>query len=258
MTVSTTISADGTTIAYETIGSGPSLVLVDGAMCFRDFGPCRSMAEHLADRFAVTFYDRRGRGVSSDTQPYSPEREIDDLAAVLAAVGGTPDVLGYSSGAALALRSAAAGAPMRRVAAYEPPWIGAPAVDHLAELTARLQRGDRRGAVAYFMVDMVGGPAFLPLMMRLMPKVSRQLGAVAHTLPYDTRIMTGFVVPADELSRIHIPALVMSGSKAKQNMASGVAQAASAIAGSVHRVLPGQTHQVKDEALAPVLIEFLS
>lgn len=147
---------------------------------------------------------------------------------------------------------------MRRVAAYEPPWIGAPSVDHLAELTARLDRGDRRGAVSYFMVDMVGGPAFLPLMMRLMPKVSRQLGAVAHTLPYDTRIMTGFVVPTDELGGIRIPALVVNGSKAKQNMATGVAQAASAIPGAVHRVLPGQTHQVKDEALAPVLVEFLS
>lgn len=85
--------ADGTMIALEKVGSGPALVLVDGALCYRDFGPCRSLAKHLADRFTEYFYDRRGRGQSGDAQPYAAEREYEDLGAVIRAAGATPSWL---------------------------------------------------------------------------------------------------------------------------------------------------------------------
>jgi pimeloyl-ACP methyl ester carboxylesterase len=249
-------SKDGTRIAHETIGSGPALVLVDGAMCFREFGPCRSMAEHLADRFAVTIYDRRGRGESGDSPDYAPEREYEDLAAVIAAAGGDAYVLGYSSGAALALQAAASGVPMRKVAGYEAPYVGANKnKDYLADLRGKLAKGDRAGAVGYFIVDMVGGPWFLPIMFRLMPKVLRQLEATAPTLVYDTMVMNTFEAPAT-LGKITIPALVVGGGKAKPNMVKAVADVATAIPGAVHVTLPGQTHQVKDEALAPELVAF--
>lgn len=252
-----TTSKDGTRIAYETIGSGPALVLVDGAMCFREFGPCRSMAEHLKDRFAVTIYDRRGRGESGDASGYAPEREYEDLAAVIEAAGGDAYVLGYSSGGALALQAAASGVRMKKLASYEAPYIGAnPKKDYLADLDAKLAKGDRTGAVGYFMVDMVGGPWFLPLMMRFMPKVLRQLEAVAPTLVYDTKVMDRFEAPVATLGRITVPTLVLGGGKAKPNMTKAVADVAAAVPGAVHKTLPGQTHQVKDEALAPELVEF--
>lgn len=259
----TTTSKDGTTIAYEKIGSGPALVLVDGAMCYRDFGPCRSLAEKLADRYTVYFYDRRGRGESGDNAPYAPEREFEDLAAVIAAAGGDAYVLGFSSGGGLALQAAASGVKMKKLASYEAPFIGGvfkkgKRVDALAALNAKLAAGDRSGAVAYFMVDMVGGPAFLPLMFKFMPKVGRQLAAVAHTIPYDTELMRDFVVPAAELRKITVPTLVMGGGKAKPNMVAAVQGVADAIPGSVHRTLPGQTHQVKDEAIAPELVAFFA
>lgn len=261
--IQTVQSKDGTTIAYEKVGSGPALVLVDGALCYRDFGPCRSLASHVADRFTVYFYDRRGRGKSGDTQPYSPEREFEDLDAMIQAAGGNAYVAGFSSGGALALLAAAAGVPMRRVAAYEPPYVGrstkdGKTIDDLGQLEARLARGDRGGAVGYFMVTMVGGPAFLPLMMRLFPKVWKQLKSVAHTLPNDTRIMDGFEVPTATLAKVSVPTLIMNGGKAKPNMARGVNAVADAVPGAVHKTLPGQTHQVKDDALAPELISFFT
>jgi pimeloyl-ACP methyl ester carboxylesterase len=259
----TVTSKDGTRIAYEKIGSGPAVVLVDGAMCFRDFGPCRSMANHLADRFTVFIYDRRGRGESGDTSPFAPEREFEDLAAVIKAAGGDAFVHGYSSGAALALRAAAAGVPMRKVSAYETPWVGVNPVkgrnpDYLGDLNGFLSRGDRGGAVGYFMVTMVGGPAYLPLMMRLMPKVFNSLKAVAHTLVYDATIMGNWAVPTDELSKISIQTLVMGGSKAKPNMTAAVSGVAASIPGSTYKTLAGQTHQVKDEALSPELVAFFT
>src|SRR3954453_6745534 len=102
-------SADGTTIGYERSGSGPALVLVDGAMCHRAAGPMRPLAALLRDGFTVYTYDRRGRGESSDTTPYAVAREIEDLRAVIAEAGGEAYVYAISSGAALALAAAAAG-----------------------------------------------------------------------------------------------------------------------------------------------------
>src|SRR5262249_62097002 len=103
----TTESADGTVIAYDRTGDGPPLVIVLGAFCDRKtFVPPAS----LASRFTVCTYDRRGRGDSGDTQPYSPDLEVADLAAVIGAASGARSlavVYWHSSGAALAPRAAA-------------------------------------------------------------------------------------------------------------------------------------------------------
>src|SRR3712207_322527 len=94
-------SADGTSIAYEQHGAGPAVILVGGA--FNDRGTVRGLAQALAPHVAATVYDRRGRGDSGDTPPYSAAREIEDLEAVIGAVGGSAAVFGHSSGAALAV-----------------------------------------------------------------------------------------------------------------------------------------------------------
>src|SRR5947209_16645115 len=120
----TVTSKDGTKIAFERVGSGPPVILVDGAFGSREFGPMPRLAPHLAKRFTVFLYDRRGRGKSGDTLPYAPEREVEDLAAIIRATGGEASLVGYSSGAALVLRVAASGLPVRKVVAYEPPFVG--------------------------------------------------------------------------------------------------------------------------------------
>src|SRR5262245_39778181 len=70
------ISTDGTPIAYERSGHGPAVILVDGALCSRSFGPMPKLAPVLAEHFTVYTYDRRGRGQSGDTKPYAREREV--------------------------------------------------------------------------------------------------------------------------------------------------------------------------------------
>ena len=117
------ISRDGTNIGYGSVGNGPALVLVDGAMCWRASGPAGPLADQLKDRFTVYTYDRRGRGESGDTPPYAPDREIEDLDAVIAATGGPAMVYGISSGAALALAAAAHGSAITRMVLYEAPFI---------------------------------------------------------------------------------------------------------------------------------------
>lgn len=259
----TTTSADGTPIAYEKTGSGPALVLVDGALCYREFGPARELAGALADRYTVYFYDRRGRGESGNTLPYEVEREIEDVKAVIDATGGPAFVAGQSSGAGLAYRAAVAGVPMRKLAGYESPWVGlrpnrdGTPRDYLGELQALVAAGERGKAVDYFMTKMVGGPWFLPIVFRLMRKPWKQLRAIAHTLPYDAQIMGAqFAVPVDELATIAVPTLVMGGGKSPANMLDAQERIAEAIPDSRHRILDGQTHQVAASALAPALTEF--
>jgi pimeloyl-ACP methyl ester carboxylesterase len=119
----TATSRDGTRIAYDELGEGPPLVLVGGAFNTRTFGPNGGLAPLLAKRFTVINYDRRGRGDSTDTGPYSVEREIEDLETLIEAAGGTAHVFGISSGAALALEAANHGLAIDKLAFYEAPFI---------------------------------------------------------------------------------------------------------------------------------------
>jgi pimeloyl-ACP methyl ester carboxylesterase len=254
------ISKDGTVISYERSGRGPALILVDGALCSRAFGPMPKLAPLLAEHFTVFMYDRRGRGQSGDTQPYSKEREVEDIAALIREAGGSAFLVGLSSGAALALEAAASGLPVTKVAAYEPPFIaeGTHHVvpDHQRQLRALVGEGKRGGAVQYFMRDMVGVPAPAVLVMRLMPWMWRKLEAVAHTLPYDAAVMGDFKVPTARLRSIAIPTLVMHGSKTDVRLRNAANAAAGAIPGARHTTLAGQTHNVKPAALTPAVVEF--
>lgn len=259
-------SKDGTRIAYERHGSGQVLIVVDGAMCHREFGPARPLAADL-DGYSVVCYDRRGRGESGNTLPYDREREVEDLGAVIDAAGGDVYLVGFSSGAALAYETVAAGASIRKIVGYEAPYIAEQdpkhqSTDHRAKLTELLADDSDKGrgkAVDYFMTTMVGGPFFMPLMMRVMGKVFRQLKGVAHTLPYDTEVMNdNFTVPRDRFATIAVPVLVLVGGKAKPNMVAAEDAVHAAIAGSELDVLPGQTHQVSNAAVIPSIRRFLA
>jgi pimeloyl-ACP methyl ester carboxylesterase len=256
-------SKDGTTIGYERSGGGPPLILVDGALCSRAFGPSKGLAARLASRFTVYAYDRRGRGQSGDasSSSYAADREVEDIAALVEAAGGSAALLGLSSGGALALHAAAAGVPAVGVVAYEPPYVdeggpgGAPHEDRLKDLLASGKRG---AAVRYFMKDMVGAPAVVVVMMRLMPWIWRKLEAVAHTLPYDAAVMTGFRVPRDRFASIGVPALVMNGSKTDARLRDAALATTAAVPGARHQELPGQSHNVSADVLVPPVVDFLS
>jgi pimeloyl-ACP methyl ester carboxylesterase len=253
-------SADGTTIAYERTGSGPALVLADGAMCYRGAGPMRPLATLLQGSFTVYAYDRRGRGESSDTPPYAVVREVEDLQALISAAGGQACVYGISSGAALALRTAAAGGSgITWLALYEPPFmaeVSEPA--RIAAYTERLHElldaGRRGDAVALFMTN-VGMPAEAVAGMRAQPFWAA-LEAIAPTLAYDDALLGGGVVPRDLASTITVPALVLAGGASPDGLQLAAKATADALPAAEYRTLEGQTHDVAPDALAPVLVDF--
>ena len=258
-------SADGTQIAYEVTGTGPALVLVDGAMCLRGLGPSRGLATALADRFTVYAYDRRGRGESgAGSTPYDPQREVEDLVAVIRAAGGSAHVLGVSSGAALALEAARQGVAIDRLAIYEAPFIvdesHRPNDPELPEQVQALVEAGRRGDAVRIFLRTVGVPAPFLVLMRFMP-AWKQMTGTAHTLPYDLRIVVprqqGRPLPDGCYDAVGADTLVVAGGKSPAYMRNAQAAVAAAVPNARLVTLPGQTHMVKPKVLAPVLAEFL-
>ncbi|HEV7710692.1 MAG TPA: alpha/beta hydrolase, partial [Asanoa sp.] len=206
--MSNVTSTDGTPIAYERGGSGPPLILVDGAMCYRSSGPMRGFAAALRDSFTVYAYDRRGRGESGDTLPFAVEREIDDVRALVTEAGGAAYGFGISSGAALLLRAAADGVGFTRLALYEPPFMsetdgGEWSRDYTARLDETLSAGRNGDAIALFMTS-IGMPAEVVAGLRTQP-FWPVFEAVAPTLAYDNAVMGDAAVPRAAAASIAVP-----------------------------------------------------
>ncbi|ACZ88147.1 alpha/beta fold hydrolase [Streptosporangium roseum] len=261
------ISGDGTEIAFERLGSGPAVILVSSALA--DRSDARKLAGLLAQHFTVINYDRRGRGASDDATEYAAEREIEDIAALIDHAGGSASVFGSSSGAVLALRAAAAGLDIEKLALYEPPFvIGAagfgPPGDYARRLDALLAAGRRGDAVRYFMTRVQGMPAFMVTMMRLMPGVWSNLKALAHTLPYDAAVMgdtqQGKPLEAGRWSAAKAPTLVLTGGKSPAGFHDAARALAHVLPDAEHRTLPDLNHGavvMAPKRLAPALVEFL-
>jgi pimeloyl-ACP methyl ester carboxylesterase len=258
-------SADGTKIAYERQGSGLPVILVDGALGYRALGFSKKLADELADRFTVYTYDRRGRGESTDTAPYSVQREVEDIEALIAAAGGSAHVYGISSGAALALEAANRGLPIDRLVLYEIPFVldgsREPMDPHYRENLDRALADDDRGEAVKLFMRLVGVPGPFVFVMGFMPAWSK-LKASAHTLPYDQTVLgdtgSGKRLPADRTAGVKVPTLAIAGGKSPEWMRNAMVAVAEAIPTAEYRTLEGQMHNVKAKALAPVLADFFA
>lgn len=249
-------SADGTPIAFERVGSGPPLVAVGGALADRRFGS--GLARRLSGAVTVVTYDRRGRGASGDTPPYLPERETEDLAAVLAAAGGAGAVFGHSSGGVLALEAAASGVAMEALCVYEPPYLVGEAAGRLAgDLASRLSGlvadGHEDEAVRCFLTEAAGTPAAEVAALEASPSWAAMC-RLAHTLAYDLAVCGGDgALHPERLALVSAPTLVLVGGASPDWAGAAVAAVARSVDGAVAATVPGEGHRVSSAALAPVL-----
>jgi len=254
--VETTRSADGTTIAFDRTGQGPTLVIVGGA--FGDRATPRDVADVLGSEFTVVCYDRRGRGGSGDTPPYAIEREVEDLDAVIAATGGTAFVYGHSSGGVLSLEAATRSGAITALTVYEPPYVvgddRARTVGLGDRVAALLAAGRRDDAMETFFLEGPQAPAEVVAAMKPTP-AWQAMAELAHTLPYDLALLGDQVIPVDRLATIGIPTLVLSGADSPLWARNAVTAVAAAIPGARHASLAGQTHAASPDALVPVLRE---
>jgi pimeloyl-ACP methyl ester carboxylesterase len=259
--LSTARSNDGTRIAFSRVGEGPPVILVDGALCYRKVGASTRLAARLAEHFTVYTYDRRGRGESGDTEPYAIEREVEDLRSLIDAAGGSVYLYGVSSGAALALETAARrGVRVRGLVLYEAPFShdqsrAAGSREYSMQLS-RLLAADRRGDAVRLFLRRAGLPAVFAKLMRLLPIWSK-LEALAPTLAYDDAVLgvaaPGEPLPAERWATVTIPCLCAAGGKSPPWMQDGMRALARALPNASFQLLEGQTHVVKPKVHAPLL-----
>jgi pimeloyl-ACP methyl ester carboxylesterase len=250
-----TVSKDGTTIAFDQTGEGPPVILVVGA--FNDRTTGAPLAATLGRQFTVVSYDRRGRGDSGDTAPYAIEREVEDLAAVIGAVGGAASVLGFSSGALLAMRAAAAGLPITRLALYDTP-LGGPTSgkSHTAALAALIAEGRRGDAVEYFQEKVVGISSQVVAQLRQAP-FRPALERIAPTLVYDSMLLGDGALSTELAAAVPVPTLALAGGAGAPFMRETAQALARALPHGQSQVVEGQGHDLTP-ALGPVLERFFA
>jgi pimeloyl-ACP methyl ester carboxylesterase len=259
-------SSDGTHIAFDRLGEGPPIILVGGTLEQRamDSETSRLAAlPLLAQHFTVFHYDRRGRGDSTDTQPYDVEREIEDIEALIDEAGGSAFLSGISAGAALAFEAALAlEGKVKKLAMYDAPYNDDAAArqatrDFRKRLTQAIAEGRRGDAVGLFMM-LVGLPPEDVEGMREHP-MWPMWEAVAPTIAYEVAVVgEDASVPTERAANLAVPALIMEGGASGPAMHITATALANAIPDAQHRTLEGQTHEVAPEALAPVLVEFFA
>ncbi|MGE5334517.1 MAG: alpha/beta fold hydrolase [Nitrososphaerota archaeon] len=264
----TVISNDGTTIAFDKVGSGPAVILVNGAIAYRAFDPSLAqLAELLGKHFTVYNYDRRGRGDSGDTMPFAREREIEDLQALIEDAGGKAEVFGISSGGVLSLDAAAVTPGITRVVVYEPALIvddsRRPVPANYAEhLTTLAAEGKRDEAVEYFMTQAVGIPAEYIGGMKQDHATWSGMTGVAHTIAYDAafvgNVMQGKPLPPDRWVKATMLVLVVDGGASDAWIRHAADALAKILPHASRQTLAGQTHMVDPNVLAPVITEFFT
>ena len=261
----TVVSSDGTPIAFQRIGSGPALILVDGALCYRGVGQSGKLAGLLAPHFTVFTYDRRGRGQSGNTLPYAVDREVDDIAAIVDQAGGGASVWGMSSGAVLALEAARRlDGRIRKLALYEAPFIvddGRPTTENDWRRISEAVAGGRRGDAVKLFMQSVGMPWYFIAPLRFLP-IWPRLEAIAHTLPYDRAIVQdnqkGQPLAAHRWATVNAPTLVIAGGRSPRWIRHANEALASALPNAQYRTLEGQTHMLVPHAHVTTLVEFLN
>ena len=253
-------SNDGTAIGFERTGSGPPLIIVDGALCWRESGPSEKLAAELADRFTVITYDRRGRGESGDTAPYSVEREVEDLEALIGEAGGPAHVLGISSGGVLAMEAVGAGAAIDTLTVYEAPFIvddsrpPAPA-GYVPDLNRYLASGDRGAAVKRFM-RLVGMPGATRRPYAALPGLEEVEGGRPHAAlrrGLHGRHPVRQAARPRALGRGRRPHARPVGWQEPRVDGQRDAEPRRLLPNARREVLEGQTHMVKAKVLAPTL-----
>jgi pimeloyl-ACP methyl ester carboxylesterase len=249
-------SRDGTRIAFERTGTGPPLVLIDPAGHFRANSSFGELADLLGNDFTVVRYDRRGRGESTDTAPYAPAREVEDLAALIRAVGEPAALYGFSSGCLVALHASAAGLPVRRLVLVEPP-IGSGSAESAAAqraFTTQLHARTGADAVEFFLTG-IGVPDEILAGMRGTAHWDAMV-SVAPTLAYDSLLSEA--TNAGLLRRVLTPTLVVDSAGSSPELTGMAAEVAAMLPDATARSLPGEWHGIPARTLAPVLTAFLN
>jgi pimeloyl-ACP methyl ester carboxylesterase len=230
-TTGTVTSADGTTIGYRQLGSGPGLILLSGGYLAAQH--YTQLAEALADTFTVYVPDRRGRGLSGPPgEHYRMATECEDLDALLRATG-THAVWGHSSGGLIALQAALTlpSTSIRKVAVYEPAlsMYGTFQMSWIPRFKRELDQSRLAAAMATFTkgvgasraTDLVPRWLLVPMLNAYLRRDSRRVkpgeATLASLIPLqrlDVQLFEEMAASASEgFARLRADVLLMDGAK---------------------------------------------
>src|SRR6478735_8528045 len=241
----TVTSADGTLINANCYGAGRPLVIVSGALFASELW--LRVVPLISPERCVVMLDRRGRGKSGNGPSYAPEREVEDILAVLEGLQGRSDLLGHSSGAILALEVAQrTPSNLERLIVYEPP-VFFSAEDRIAadlpeRLEALLAANQADAAVETFLRE--GPRASEPELrgMRAGGAWAPMVQALAHTVPYDSRVQRAFSADPVALARVHNRTLMLLGAASPPRMRTAAETIAARLPNATVTELAGQQH----------------
>ena len=244
----TITSKDGTAIAFARSGKGPPLVLVHGTTA--DHTRWNPLLPQLEARFTVHAVDRRGRGGSGDAPAYAIEREFDDIAAVVDAIGEPVFLLGHSYGAVCSLEASLRTRNLRKLVLYEPPIRTADPFytpGTIERLQALLDAGDRDGVVSTFFIEVVRAPAAELDMLRSLPNWPARVAA-AHTIPREMRINDDYHFDGVRFNTMQVPTFLLLGGSSPPMFKSAVEAVHAALPDARVAVMPGQQHTAMNTA----------
>jgi pimeloyl-ACP methyl ester carboxylesterase len=206
--------------------------------------------------------DRRGRGSSGDTGPYRLSKEFQDVAAVAASMAGDGpvDVFGHSYGATCALGAAGLGAPLRRLALYEPPGPQAAPPEWREKMTAMVEAGKPGRAMMSFLTEIIGLTGEQVDALRSAPLGYDIMPIVSATLPREALALASVDLTA-LAGAVAVPVLLILGDASPPWAGEITRELTAALPESTVIVLPGQDHLAVDSApelLARALTEFFS
>jgi pimeloyl-ACP methyl ester carboxylesterase len=208
------------------------------------------------------YYDRRGRGESTATKPYTVEKEIEDIEALIKEVGDKAFLYGSSSGAALALLAAhrLGAKKVIKLSMYEPPYEAyeEKGKNDFADIKKKIRElvdaGKLGDAVAAFF-ESIGMPPKAIEDMKTSPDW-KQMEAIGYTLVYDYEVLRDGMIPQDVAGNISIPTLIIDGAKSFEFVHVTANTISKLIPGSRRETLKDQSHDVSPSVIAPVLVEF--
>jgi pimeloyl-ACP methyl ester carboxylesterase len=244
----TVSSADGTKIGFERRGAGPALVAVHGATADRH--RWEPVADALAEHYTLHLVDRRGRGLSGDSDgEYAIAREAEDVAAVVASIGGPVLLLGHSYGALSSLEAGLICDDIAAMLLYEPPFAtpGHLAVppDALVRVQQLLDGGQREAALEIFYREAVGVAQAGIEAMKAGSMWQRRI-AIVHTLVREGREVNAYTADPDRLRQLKMPVRFLVGTTSPAALQASTAAAAAAVPGSELVELVGQGHTAID------------
>lgn len=251
-------SADGTRISYLARGEGPVIVGIHGGL-----GTALSLmplAEHLADDFTVVLLSLRGHGTSGwgCSDPHI-DRYVEDVRAVVEAVGPIDALFGYSFGAVIALETAlAAGDLVPKLLMYEPPMpITYPRPDQ-NWIAAMLADGRYEDLILQALSH--GGGGLSAAEVAAAPDNPLWLSNVAHapTLLPTMAVLSGLSPTVDQYAAIAAPAMLMLGTTSADHLHRAGELLAGALPNVTTHRMDGQGHHFDPAMVADRVTEFLS